>query len=327
MPKLTCITTVFDDGPLLYSAVASILGQSFGDFQFLIVDDGSAPETAALLTALSDPRLQVIRQGNDGLSSARNTALRHATGDYVCFLDADDSRPDWSFATIAAQLDRDQPDVLICPGVVVTHRNTPAPFFDNPIFDRIASVVQEGTLEANDPRADVVWPLAQLIEPQCANKVVRRALIDRFSLGFPNAHHFEDILFHSQVLAASHCISFAASPCFSYRQHYARPQITSDTGLRRFDIIAVARLTLDSAAQARWMDQRLYRSAVLTSCLRLAEWCEHSISHVHKTTFHETMHGLIRLIDPRYRDFARAELLDLGVPVVGLDYAAGLANG
>lgn len=326
MPRLTCITTVFDDGPLLFSAVASVLGQSFGDFQFLIVDDGSAPETAALLDGLSDPRLQVIRQSNDGLSSARNTALRHASGDYLCFLDADDSRPDWSFAAIAAQLDRDTPDVLFCPGVVLTHRNTPSPFFDSPIFDRITFELPEGRLNAADPRAERIWPLAQLIEPQSANKVVRRAMVERFGLGFPNAHHFEDILFHSQILAAAQRIAFAPSPCFSYRQHYARPQITADTGMRRFDIIAVARLTLDSAAQARWMDQRLYRSAVLTSCLRLAEWCEHSISHVHKATFHDTLRGLMGLIDPRYRDFARTELLALGVPVVGLDYAAGLAN-
>lgn len=326
MPRLTCITTVFDDGPLLHTAVESVLGQSFGDFQVLIVDDGSAPETAHELARLSDPRLHLIRQSNDGLSSARNTALRHATGDYVCFLDADDSRPDWSFATIAAQLDRDQPDLLICPGVVVTHRNTPAPFFDTPIFDRIAADLPEAVLDAQDPRAGRVWPLAQLIEPQSANKVVRRALLERHGIGFPNAHHFEDILFHSQVLAAAQRIGFAASPCFSYRQHYARPQITSDTGLRRFDIIAVARLTLESAAQARWMDNRLYRSAVLTSCLRLAEWCEHSISHVHKATFQDALRGLMRLIDPRYRDFARDALLDLGVPVVGLDYAAGLAH-
>jgi glycosyltransferase involved in cell wall biosynthesis len=327
MPKLTCITTVFDDGPLLFSAVSSVLGQSFGDFQFLIVDDGSAPETASLLAGLSDPRLQVIGQANDGLSSARNTALRHATGDYICFLDADDSRPDWSFAAIAAQLDRDEPDVLFCPGVVLTHRDTPTAFFDSAIFDRIGAELAEGVLEATDPRAGHIWPLAQLIEPQSANKVVRRALIDRFGLGFPNGHHFEDILFHSQVLAAAQRIGFAGSPSFSYRQHYARPQITAETGLRRFDIIAVARLTLESAAKGRWIDQRLYRSAVLTACLRLTEWCEHSLSHMHKAAFRDMVRGMMRLIDPRYRDFARAELLGLGVPLIGLDYAADLADG
>ena len=327
MPSLTCITTVYNDGPVLMTAVDSLLGQSFGDVQLLFVDDGSDIETATLLADLADPRLKVIRQSNDGLSSARNTALRHATGDYICFLDADDSRPDWSFAAIATQLERDAPDVLFCPGALITHQGTPMPFFDTPIFDRIAALLPEGVLDMQDARAEQVWPLAQLIEPQSANKVVRRALVDRFGLGFPNGHCFEDILFHSQALAAAERISIAASPCFSYHQHYARPQITADTGQRRLDIIAVARLTLESAANTRWIDRRLYRSAVLTSCLRLAEWCEGSIGHAHKIAFHDTLRGMMQLIDPRYRDFARAELLGLGVPVMGLDYAARLAHG
>lgn len=321
MPRLTCITTVFDDGPLLFSAVSAVLAQSFADFQFLVVDDGSGPETAALLDGLSDPRLRVIRQTNDGLSSARNTALRHATGDYICFLDADDSRPDWSFAAISEQIERDRPDVLFCPGVVLTHRNAPTAFFDTAVFERIAADLPAGWLDAKDPRAERIWPLAQLIEPQSANKVVRRDLLQRFGIGFPNSHHFEDVLFHSQVLAAASRISFATSPSFTYRQHFARPQITSDTGLRRFDIIAVTRLTLECAAKSRWMSEGLYRSAVLISCLRLAEWCEHSIGHVHKARFHEAVRGMMCLVDPCYLNFARAELLGLGVPVAGLDYA------
>ena len=60
-----------------------------------------------------------------------------------------------------------------------------------------------GLPAASTVLAVMVRRLAQLIEPQSANKVVRRALIDRFGLGFPNGHHFEDILFHSQVLAAA----------------------------------------------------------------------------------------------------------------------------
>lgn len=327
MPRLTCITTVFDDGPLLSTAVDSILGQSFDDFQFLIVDDGSGPETRALLDGLSDPRLQVIRQTNDGLSSARNTALRHATGDYVCFLDADDSRPDWAFEAIVAQLDREDPDVLLCPGVVQTHRNAPEPFFDRAVFDRIAADLPEGVLNADDPRAGIIWPCAQLVEPQSANKVVRRDLLQRFGIGFPNTHLFEDILFHTQILAAAGRLSFAPSPCFTYRQHYARPQITSDTGLRRFDLIAVARLTLDNPAQNRWMDKPLYRSAVLTACMRLIEWSGYSVSHIHNTQFRDAVRGMLCLVDPGYRNFARAELLALGVPAYVLDYTSDMING
>ena len=106
MPKLTCITTTYNDGATLLTAIQSVLAQSFDDFQYIVVDDGSTDDTLSVLTAIADPRLQIIRQANDGLSSARNRGLHHAKGDYVCFLDSDDVRPNWSFAAIADVIDR-----------------------------------------------------------------------------------------------------------------------------------------------------------------------------------------------------------------------------
>ena len=98
------------------TAITSVLMQSFTDFQYLIVDDGSTDDTPRVLQALTDPRVQVIRQANDGLSSARNKAFAHIKGDYVCFLDSDDVRPNWSFEAIAAAIDRDGADLILCRG-------------------------------------------------------------------------------------------------------------------------------------------------------------------------------------------------------------------
>jgi len=68
MTKLTCITTTYNDGPVLLTSVQSILAQSFGDFEYIIVDDGSVDDTLAVLAGLDDPRIRIIRQANDGLS-------------------------------------------------------------------------------------------------------------------------------------------------------------------------------------------------------------------------------------------------------------------
>ena len=75
MPKLTCITTTYNDGAMALSAIQSVLAQSFGDFQYIIVDDGSTDGTVDVLSNLKDTRVEIIRQANDGLSSARNKAL------------------------------------------------------------------------------------------------------------------------------------------------------------------------------------------------------------------------------------------------------------
>src|SRR5690606_26688665 len=97
-PFISCIVTTYNEGPLAAASIQSLLDQSFEDFELLIVDDGASDQTRAAIHAFDDPRIRYIRQANDGLSSARNRALHHVRGDYVCFLDADDIRPLWALA-------------------------------------------------------------------------------------------------------------------------------------------------------------------------------------------------------------------------------------
>lgn len=73
-------------GPLMRSLEA----QSFGDFEIILVDDGSSDDLDAALAAISEPRLRIIRQPNAGGGAARNAGLDLAEGRYVALLDSDD---------------------------------------------------------------------------------------------------------------------------------------------------------------------------------------------------------------------------------------------
>lgn len=300
MTKLTCITTTYNDGPILLTSVHSILAQSFGDFEYIIVDDGSVDDTPAVLAGLDDPRIRIIRQANDGLSGARNKALEQARGDYVCFLDADDSRPNWAFAAIAEVIARDTPDLILCRGVLSEIRGDLGPFYDSRLFDQISDLCPTGLASPASPEAATLWPLAQRLEPQSANKVVRRDLLLRTGIGFPNTHFFEDIYFHTQVLAAAQRVSFLPGPAFCYFRRYLRPQITATAGDLRFDSIAVAKLTLESFARRPQFHLPAHRAAVLASCLRIMEWCGNSIAHPYRHGFGQMARAMLRLIDPLY---------------------------
>jgi glycosyltransferase involved in cell wall biosynthesis len=90
-PAVSVIIPCFNLGEYLDEAVASVLSQTFQDFEILIVDDGSTDSaTVHLFEHYARPRTQVFRTPNRGLAAARNYLISRATGKYLCALDADD---------------------------------------------------------------------------------------------------------------------------------------------------------------------------------------------------------------------------------------------
>ena len=90
--KLSIIIPCYNVAPYVERAVRSVQEQAFGDWELILVDDGSADGTLPVLRRLEalDGRIRVIAQENSGVSAARNAGLRAARGEYVHFIDADD---------------------------------------------------------------------------------------------------------------------------------------------------------------------------------------------------------------------------------------------
>lgn len=87
---VSVIVPTHDRPALLREAIASVLRQSHPRFELLVVDDGSGPETAAVLAELDDPRIRWFRrERSGGGGAARNVGLAHARGEYVTYLDDD----------------------------------------------------------------------------------------------------------------------------------------------------------------------------------------------------------------------------------------------
>ncbi|MEM8861680.1 MAG: glycosyltransferase [Chloroflexota bacterium] len=88
--KVDIIIPAYNQGHYLQASVESALNQTWGNIEVIIVDDGSTDNTAEVAQTFSDPRVTYIYQENAGLSAARNTGIRHSTGEYISFLDSDD---------------------------------------------------------------------------------------------------------------------------------------------------------------------------------------------------------------------------------------------
>lgn len=101
IPRASIVVPAYNVADTLAETLRSLLAQTFGDLEVIVVDDGSSDDTLAVARAFDDPRLRIVSQANRGLSGARNTGITEARGTYVGFCDADDL---WRPGKLAAHI-------------------------------------------------------------------------------------------------------------------------------------------------------------------------------------------------------------------------------
>ena len=89
-PFFSIVIPTYNRANLLLKAVASVIAQTFHDWELIIVDDGSTDNTAEVIKQVKDERVRYIYQVNAERCAARNNGIDNASGKYICFLDSDD---------------------------------------------------------------------------------------------------------------------------------------------------------------------------------------------------------------------------------------------
>ena len=93
---VSIITPCYNGERFIAETIESVLGQTYANWEMIVVDDGSRDNTAQVAAgyAARDGRIQVVRQPNGGTASARNNAMRRAKGRYIALLDGIAARRD-----------------------------------------------------------------------------------------------------------------------------------------------------------------------------------------------------------------------------------------
>ena len=116
MPRVSVIVPVYNVEKYLSKCIESILGQTFTDFELLLVDDGATDESGVICDryAAIDSRIRVFHKQNGGVSTARNLGIQNALGDYIGFVDSDDYIDSNMYEVLFNLIEEHQADISIC---------------------------------------------------------------------------------------------------------------------------------------------------------------------------------------------------------------------
>ncbi|MFJ8544563.1 CDP-glycerol glycerophosphotransferase family protein [Streptomyces sp. NPDC093586] len=230
MPRFSVIVPAYQVQAYLHECLDSVLSQSYPDLELIVVDDCSPDACGEIADefAARDPRVRAVHlPRNEGLGPARNAGTERATGDYLVFLDGDDTLTPDALRSIADRIkETGEPDVLVydyartyVTGETVRNRAAahlreqgPAPF-------RLAD--RPGLIEL----LMVAW-----------NKAVRREFAEREGFAFPPGH-YEDTPWSYPVLMAAESIATLDRVCVHYRQR-RRGSILHTPSARHLDVFA-----------------------------------------------------------------------------------------
>ncbi|MFD3837725.1 CDP-glycerol glycerophosphotransferase family protein [Streptomyces sp. NPDC058642] len=226
MPRFSVIVPAYKVQAYLHECLDSVLSQSCPDLELIAVDDGSPDACGAIVDefAARDPRVRPVHlTENRGPGGARNAGLAAATGDYLVFLDGDDTLTPDALRAIADRLkETGDPDVLV---------------HDHALTDWTGAAVRDGfatqlTEEGPAPFRLEDRPGLLRLRAVAWNKVYRREFVERAGFAFPPGHH-QDIAWTYPALMAAETLATLDRVCVHHRRR--RQGTVPGTGRGHFD--------------------------------------------------------------------------------------------
>ena len=194
MAKLSVVVPFFNVEPYFGAALESVAGQTMTDLEVIMVDDGSADGSTAIAKSFAarDPRFRLVQQDNQGLGPARNTGVKHATGEYLAFFDSDDLLAPHAYEILVGSLEKTGSD-MACGGV---RRFSPAAISPSPMHRE--------PFKSTVPRTHVSRYHALMHDWTAWNKVFRRSFWDSCELEFPpGLYEDSPVMVPAHVMATS----------------------------------------------------------------------------------------------------------------------------
>lgn len=213
MIKISVIMPVYNKQLYLDKTLQCILNQSYKNFEVIIVNDGSTDNSKEICDkyAEQDSRINVYNIENGGVSNARNTGLKYATGDYIQFIDGDDCINQGIFEEYISILQEESYDIIFSSYNKVNHENQ---------ILKLVDLNYKGSVNKKDI-------LNSFVEDQVntgyygwiSNKLIKKEIISNNNITFnKNIKLAEDLDFYLDVYRYSNKYYFSKIVSFNYLQ-------------------------------------------------------------------------------------------------------------
>ena len=223
---VSVIVPVYNVAPYLREALDSVVNQSYKDLEIIIVDDGSTDGSASICEeyAASDNRIKLVHQPNKGLSGARNTGLELATGDFVSFIDSDDSISPVFVESLVNAIVSSSASIAICRLSSIDTSGNMSGVAATSVFPTI----QAGVFEREEALRALV---DERMSVNVCNKLFRRELWS--DIRFLEGHVYEDALPEFKLFDKSERVVLLDEALYNYRQR--TDSITSSVSLDKIN--------------------------------------------------------------------------------------------
>ncbi len=180
--KFSIIVPCFNVEKYIDECVRSLLGQTYVNFEIILIDDGSTDGTSDICINYSniDNRVIYIRKENEGLSAARNLGIKHATGEYIVFVDGDDYITSNALENFYNCI-REKKDDIVVTSLIEAYPNGECLFKDSELYRIITNESpSEDVIDALFTKSKNFWPAVKYIVSK--NYIVKNNLY--FLYGF-----------------------------------------------------------------------------------------------------------------------------------------------
>jgi glycosyltransferase involved in cell wall biosynthesis len=228
-PLISVIVPVYNAEKYLPKCIESIQNQTYRNLEIILVNDGSTDNSLAICYQYSekDKRIIVITQENKGVSSARNSGLDIATGDYIGFVDSDDYiAPDMYEQLLSACLENDA-DISECGYYIVSES------------DKIisSSSLKNGIVDGKY-ESSKAYVLRENTTPLVWNKLYRRRILERVK--YSNFRYADDVWFNSRAFYECQR-KITISECYYYHLRHKKSTMNAPFKAEKLEMIEAAK--------------------------------------------------------------------------------------